>query len=407
MSALLASSLVAAGVVGCAEIEDRPDASGVSPGVLVWDLPRTTIDIDVSFALADCSDAGGLATTLKIVPSATVTPKPVLDLPARRRIVVANLSGWRTANSVGVTPYSSGIIKTLGAKPSDQTGAIVGGVLATVAKVVSFALPAPSPGLPPPTVTAARFQCGPKYHSLAPQMKTLKAELLSRSLDDKQLAAVTSRITRLQSALTIKKSTDTLDPQGSAPGIGETPVIDHGSPYQVTLTPEDMAKAGWITLIASGSIPAPVVTASIIRDASAGGQDEVKPLPAAAHYRDPMVAEVVLKNGGDELDRKQVGFGQFGIPRNLPMTAGLFETLDWSFTWGEDGQLSDAHVTTTARGVAAADLFGQVASAAGTALSASRQDTPTAQLKADTERKQAQIDNIKTTKALQDLQAGQ
>jgi hypothetical protein len=81
--------------------------------------------------------------TVSSTPTITVTP--VTDYSEKHYLVVRNLIGWFTTSEVDVELYPNDTLKTLGAKPQDQTAAIVVNVFKSVADIAKLAFAERSP----------------------------------------------------------------------------------------------------------------------------------------------------------------------------------------------------------------------------------------------------------------------
>lgn len=362
--AIVSAVLLAA----CTDIPDQPDAAThVSPGTLSWYLPKMTVSVDVSYVLTACAADGSKLPTVQIADEA-ITPKPVPDLTQRHSLVVANLAGWRTSNVVNVSLYDDLILKSLGANPQDQTVTIAGNVFKAAAQVAGLALGVPVTLQQAPS--NATYGCTPAVAKALNDLQTLRAKLLDPGISASDATNVNATISRLQAVLTYTKSV-TVDTDHAPPWTALVP-------QTVSLTAADMRGAAhWLNPPKSAddsTLAAPDVVTLTWTHA---GEPPAGPTPAATDfdYREPLMATLTLAPKDEPkrvLMRRDIAFAQWGTPRSLPITAPVFETLDWSYSFAEDGTPTDAKVTTTARGLAASSLLDSATSTAGSAMTAAK-----------------------------------
>jgi hypothetical protein len=358
--ALLSAVLLTA----CADIPDKPDpTTHVAPGTLSWYLPKMTVKIDVPYTLTSCPVGTDTLPGVSIgMP--VITPQPIPDLTSRHSVVVSDLIGWRTSNEVDVAIYDDGILKSLGANPQDQTAAIVGGVLKSAAQIAGLV------GGAAITLqksdTTVKYGCTPTVAKALNDVQTLRAKVLDPSINAADLASANAAITRLQALLSFTKTIliDSSLPPWDAKS---------DAPKEVSITAADMRQgAQWLA-----STPAPDDTTQATGDVlllwQPGAPPPGDPVPADARYdyREPLVATLSLaplNNPANVLLSRNIAFAQWGTPRSLPYSAPIFATLNWSYTFAEDGTATAMKVVTTARGVAASNLLNTATGAAGSAM---------------------------------------
>jgi hypothetical protein len=121
---------------------------------------------------------------------------------------------------------------------------------------------------------------------------------------------------------------------------------------------------------------------------------------------------VIVKHGhaGKVIQNKPFPFGQFGVPRSLPLDANLFEQLNWSVTFADTGEITDAVFNSKATGLALVSLFAAAASTTNAIAQESRtaataQDSASIRLQNENTALKAQVDNITLTQQLHTLLA--
>jgi hypothetical protein len=108
--------------------------------------------------------------------------------------------------------------------------------------------------------------------------------------------------------------------------------------------------------------------------------------------------------------KKTLPFGQFGVPRKLPLTAGAFQQLTWALTFSDTGELSESTFTSKASGVPLTSLFSTAATTANAVATESRNaavamDPDTTRLQNENTALKAQIDNLNYMQQLKTLTA--
>jgi hypothetical protein len=105
-----------------------------------------------------------------------------------------------------------------------------------------------------------------------------------------------------------------------------------------------------------------------------------------------------------------VVLAQYGVAQSLPTTAKPFESLNWSITFNDNGEVTDASFSTKAFGVGLTGAFGSLASAANSTAtevrsSASAASSETIRLTAENNALTQQVNNINLNQTLQGLRA--
>ena len=130
-------------------------------------------------------------------------------------------------------------------------------------------------------------------------------------------------------------------------------------------------------------------------------------------FREVSYIPVVAYQGSDgekPVIKKTLPFGQFGRPRILPLQAGTFESLTWSLTFADTGEITEANFTSKAAGLALTSALLNASNAANSIATERRAeavavDPATTRLQNENSALKAQIDNITYTQQLHALLA--
>ncbi|AXK79681.1 hypothetical protein DW352_03595 [Pseudolabrys taiwanensis] len=392
-------------------------------------LPRTLVNVTAVYTLTDCNDATGWS----ISPAVTIsnTSAPDINLGPDFPDGVISIrpedykSFWRDNNFTVKTSSATHILSYLGAQPTNQVGPILGTLVGTAAKFAAIGLGVPAVA----AVPVNDLKCGPAKAVIA-QVKTLQDKLVDPKVTPEDIKNVPPQIASLQSALTITVQSQ-FDPGRRPVQIDvKTGLAPLGS-LRPTLTQLEQSK--WFATAAIAkqafkssrdlridvflnlreAFPADALKAALqcsderkcmldrVEAPKGTLFREVAYIPVEAYHRSE-AAKPVLK--------KTLPFGQFGAPRSLPQTAGLFEQMTWSLTFLDTGEITDSQFTSKATGLAASTLFSNVANTANSIASESRNaavamDPDTTRLQNENAALKAQIDNINYTQQLKGLLA--
>ncbi|MGE0417460.1 MAG: hypothetical protein AB7O80_11680 [Acetobacteraceae bacterium] len=399
--------LPALALAACTTIPDAP-TDNVWPGVLTWYLPKMTAKASVDLRLESCEPGEDGLPMMDI--TGKIEAKPIADLTQRRSLPVENLIGWTTNNEVTVELYPNGTLKSLGAKSDDKTAAIIGDVVQTAAKIApAFASTAAG------RVRAmARFACTSDTAARIAELRRLRRALLRGALDTKATDATSAAIGRLEAALTItiSKSVKIDDKGPPTAGYAQTENL-------ARVTYKDLVEGKWF---APGSVNEGAEV--VLIDAKWGdppiSKSFVQPTPDQDYqYREPLPVRLSITmlrpgkdNGGqpsqpETIASQTIAVAQWGRARRLPLSAPLLTSLEWGFTFAEDGSLTQAKVTTTARGTALSGLAATATDAALDARKAVRDgaaaNSEVNRLKAQNDLYDAKIDNINKANTLRGL----
>ncbi len=406
---------------GCIGGPRRPPAElgSFAPPILGWRLPKTVLDVTVTYVPVRCTDTpAGPVIDVKVTSEALPRAVPDPDLGdgfpnGLVRVNTGDLTSFWTDAAVGYTvfPDSGGLLKTVSSHPVSQTGSIVGNFLTGIVKIATAA------AVPGPVGLGAG-KCGGAFAKLA-EIATIKARMpgepKQRAEDDAQ------RIVSLRDAITVVTK-QTVDTAVSGPD-------EDGMVVAISPSLDDLVAHGWKTLkgsadprhqvylvldFAHGNLLAPATcangTVSCPRAPSRLGPGAL--FRQAAYV--PVLFRVAQIDGSGRPVRaatgriayaadalgpaKIVSFGQYGIPRTLPLRIGAFRDTNWSLEFSQAGEVTSAAFANKASGSGISAAFAGAAGAASDldalgAKAAAALDTDTLRLQAENARLKAQTDN--------------
>ncbi len=376
--------LAVLGVVGllaaaCSGVKP-PEEGGSS---ITYSLPRTSVQLEVSWELQGCRTEWDTTeqrwrVALDTVPSVTMNGVYAPDPDARVSIPFSVLNGWFVDSKVAVEVYASGVVQSVGSATADRVPAIASNVFQTAGRVARMVAGVPTGGglgtlvsRPPPEA------CGPA-RALIAEVRRLQARLADPAVDEKVAAAIQRAIERNQARLVVR-TTARLDPR-VVMGDGEAVTVDIRSlSVKAQLPAEAVQRAGWLTnaafernftrnsnggwVLSADADALSVMAALDVDTATLRPAHRSTFAFQGSHWRDPALIRVRAYRSVPGVGETAVGsprefaFGQFGAPRNLPFTAGRFESLDWKLTFREDGRLTSQSFGSVARGVAASGML--------------------------------------------------
>jgi hypothetical protein len=437
-----------------------------------WMLPKTVFDVNIVYTLKDCSniDTGGVRLSFEVIP--TLSPRAVPDLV----VGLLEINPDRIGNLLQdkfisiTTSGNSHNLATLGAKPADQTAAIIGNILGGVTKLAGIAFGVAIPqaeGAPP---KAQKVTCGPAkaivdmVESYRKRIKGLEDDLKKPDLDEvtfkKDVAIIQEYQTFLTSeeqsklSLTIKGTID--------PGWDFTPSDKVEDPHNkkpkdipadgliasIAPTSEELVQKEWIApqkelaladitanmnLLDTKSNPLQInvymdfenAVSKAVAEEHADEHVQVlaeqrkrpallaQPKPTLPNtypqtfvykpnwecperwerkdcnsdagstlYREAKYIPVLVWRGDKPKDNKDATtgnldgpkqlaapktwpFAQYGFNERLPLSANLFDHLEWALIFSEFGEITSATFTKASWLLSATSLFSSAASAAG------------------------------------------
>ncbi|NPV20369.1 hypothetical protein [Bradyrhizobium aeschynomenes] len=400
-----------------------------TPARYTWMLPKTVVSVTATYTLTECSDA---PRKLVVTPNITLSnvSEPDIDLgPDFPNGMVGFQptllnSFWNDNNITVKTSASSHILSYLGAQPTNQTGSILSNLVASSTKLAAVAFGVPAASAP----AAVQPFCG-KAKAIIERIRELQAQLVDPASKPSETKDLPSQISTLQGALSIS-TTKKFDP-----GYQRTAISSDGLAAIGEMSPslKDLRNSSWfvdgnaaqtaanspqlrilVYLDFKRAFPtntiqsvvqcnelgqhcsflrAPVTTGTLFR--------EVAYIPVLAFQASDMTSPVL---------KKTFPFGQFGLPRALPVQAGIFQSLTWSITFAESGEITEANFTSKATGLALTSLI-QSAAGGANAIATERRaevvavDPETTRLQNVNSALKAQIDNLNYTKQLNELLA--
>lgn len=391
-----------------------------------WMLPRTVIDVTVTYTFDDCNDQGGVKVNIK----PTLVSRPIPDtVIGAVDISSSSLQSWASDTSVTIKTFqNSHILQSIGATPVSQAAAIANSILTSVGKIVALAL-----GVSPLAVgSVTHDKCGSAWvdKDKIAKLRTALVGLQQAIVDapnDEQRKAASAKADAYQSVLTTWSTANatahTLTLQATVdPGFTPINVLDptkqtstkpteinpNGLVATIVPTQEQIENAGWIkkgTPIDADSLERlrvnvyldfgqtlPIAQASIdmarapVKIDEGGGDlyREVAYIPvyvySGAHLANwstgnrglsttwPGVSRIVSENEAKKnlllAPVQRFPFPQYGRAMGLPVTAGFLKNQDWSITFQESGEITETKFVNKSLGAAATSALN---SALGTA----------------------------------------
>jgi hypothetical protein len=425
MAAMVGAAMA---VSGCTTVVSPPDRinptlaqTPVPPtaGFIAWRLPKTVIDATVTLKYEDCTPGAGPndPPTIKIGRTVALVARgvpdddiygPEMPFDPMVRVPMSALTSFWDDRSLTIKHAANGTLTQIGAIAEDQTAAIVGNVLTSAVKIGSMVF-----GVAPGGLVAAPAQCSTQPRLIKAEIARLKALLRNPSTkpasaaaynlqladQEKKLDKLTITITRtIDPGVTPPQDCELAPGSPGCPGGSAARVPANGLIASIMPSWEDLQNAGWMTgrrdqqkaaispavisifLDFSKATP-PVVAAcngglrscdrhrTVIDRSTQFREVAYVPLLAVAG-EDPTSQGDKLEltvNGGKPAG--PIPFAQFGIPRALPIKAGTFEKLAWTFSFNEFGEHTDVAFGSAALGSKATSLL-QSATGAAAAVAA-------------------------------------
>jgi hypothetical protein len=430
-------------------------------GYMAWRLPKTVIEATVTFKYAGCTEVIGNKPELKLERTVALVAKGVPDdhiyedssLGPMVRVPVSAMSSLFQDRSLSFKRAPNGTLSELGAQVEDQTAGIVSNVLSSAVKVAGIAFGVPSAG---PSAVEPAVRCSTVPQEIKAEMARLKtllrdpatslasAEAYKLLLADQQKRQdkLTITVTRLiDPGVTPADLPDTcLDAERAlgcpADRPGQLDVDDRIATIRPPL--KDVIEANWLagdTDEFKGAVEDARV--SIFLDFARASPNVLRICPASGSCRhrptvigkDTLFREVAYipiivvseQNPRDAAKRFEFSvngvkgppalpFAQFGLPRALPIKAGAFEKLGWTFGFNEFGENTNGSFGSSARGMKASSAMLSATSAASSFAKLEQSadalpDPETARIQAEAAKLKAQIDLAKYRKEVDELRA--
>lgn len=442
----------AVGVAGCTAVHSNPMDTGDEP-VLVssfaptpaqysWFLPKTVIDATVSYTLRSCKTNGSTAQieasitptfTSRAVPDRNIGPYYPNGLIT---VTPEELKSFWQDRSITVKTFpNSHILQTLGSQTENQAVTIISNTLQGITRLAAVAM-----GVSPAAMATLAEKkkekdedplCGEAVKTLK-TIKELQQKLRDPATPEEEAKFLLPRIQALQASITIKIET-TIDP-GLSPlelsdktgiRVWTRPISIPSDGRIATIGPsaEAIEKAKWLAaapewvdkklfvdvrLDFTKAYPAQVAACSGGRTSCPRHRGQVGP---GTLFREVAYLPMTVRQHGEKdllINPTTIAFGQFGIPRSLPLSSGLFEKLGWSVTFSDSGEITDAQFSSKATGLGLSQLFATSASAVNSIATQARNadaatDPDTLRLEAQNKALQARIQSIKLNRELQGL----
>jgi hypothetical protein len=403
-------------LAGCAT--SVPQADRINPtlsnvpvqptaGYVYWRLPKTVIEATVTFKLKRCTAPRNGRPQLEVEQSVALVTHGVPDSDifgpggpdSLVRVPISALSSFWQDRSLTVHHATDGTLSQLGATSEDQTAAIVGNILTSAVKVASVALGVPAGG-PAASKSAG---CSPEPARIRAEMDRINAIVRNPRTGQQASAAYNLRLVDLQRRLdrTVIVVHRLIDPGVSpigcdldATGCNDAPnptINAEGLIATILPSQSELVAAGWLTGDAGTQMAAiDDLKISLFLDFSRASPSIIAycPMPPCTHHRtvidrtthfrdvayipllavrgsDPTAAArsfQLTMNGGRP--GTAIPFAQFGMPRSLPISVGIFQRVQWVFNFNEFGEHTDVAFGSAARGVRASQLLQSGAGAA-------------------------------------------
>ncbi|MCK9913691.1 hypothetical protein MXD81_31365 [Microbacteriaceae bacterium K1510] len=412
-----------AGYFDDANFESRGGAVP-TPARYSWMLPKTVLTATATITLISCDEALREA---KVATSVTLSSnsEPDTYLGPDYPDGVISLrpedlkSFWQDRNitiKVGATTH---ILASIGSQPVNQVGAIAANVITSATKLAAVAYGVPAVG-----ALAARSYCGPAYDVLK-TIQSDKDKLISANVSPNDIKDLPNQIQSIQPSLSISVQKK-IDPNNIPYRDGRRRLwiaslaptkkqIEDSTWFADKAAADDFAGklAVDVYLNLEKAYPREALDRSI-QCGERGCYLRRVPVAKGTLYREvaymPVEVDATSSGRSTTVLSKTFPFGQFGVPRVLPLSAGLFENLSWSVSFADTGEITDAQFGSKAIGVAATSLLGSAASAANSIATESRNasvalDSSTVRLQNENAALKAQIDNINYTQQLNALLA--
>jgi hypothetical protein len=407
---------------GCSSVSETTEAGSAlafapTPAKYTWMLPKTLINVTVTYTVVDCDDA---QRKLTVSPTLAISGVGAPDLnlgPDYPDGVISvtpedYTSFWSDNNISIKTSSTTHILTYIGSQPTSQVGQIIGNVVGTVSKFAAIGLGVNAAG-------AALPYCGP-IKGILQKIKVLQDQLVDPNATPEQTKNNAGQITSLQTALSISAQAQ-FDPGAKPLKIdSKTRNVFIGS---VRPTLRQLQESKWFHDAATaaeafGKSRALRVDVFMALDQGVPfGAMEMAvqcadkehcvlsrvDVPKGSIFREvayiPVLAYHESQTG--PVIKKTLPFGQFGVPRKLPLTAGAFQQLTWALTFSDTGELSESTFTSKASGVPLTSLF----STAESRNAAVAMDPDTTRLQNENTALKAQIDNLNYMQQLKTLTA--
>jgi hypothetical protein len=422
-----------------------------------WMLPKTVLDVTIVYTLRSCKNSDHGAQVDVTIANPTVTPRYVPDPAVGLKSLDPALlkSFWQDSTIAVVTYAGTHVLQSLSSNPANQVVTIAGNVITGATKIAAASL-----GVVPASVSVGPSRCGieptdpKKLNELKAELEKQQQILTNPDVTETEAAAATKKIANLQAGIAIVQAPQqaaqttvtilrTIDP-GITPiemdenptakvpqkfhPIGPDGLIARFSPFQ---SMKKLKEAKWFDdadkassenndhLHVSIYLDFPNANPRVMRCRSC----PVYPtrVPKDFQFREAAYIPVAVYQGERDpkaprdnrqslvpLPAKALPFGQFGRAQALPINAKIFETLKWSVTFSEAGEVTNATFESKSIGAQITNLFATAAGGASSTTTevrnaANAASSETQRLTNENTALTAEINNINLNQQLQGL----
>lgn len=379
-----------------------------SAGYVYWRLPKTVIEATVTFKLKSCTVPQNSRPRLEVEQSVALVTHGVPDndifgedggSDPMVRVPISALSSFWQDRTLTVHHAADGTLSQIGATSEDQTAAIIGNILTSAVKVASVVLGVPAGG---PSLRAPPG-CSREPARIRAEMDRINTIIRNPRTSAAAATAYNLRLVDLQRQLdrTIIVVRRLIDP-GVSPISCDSGTANCSDPPNPTINAdgliatilpsrEQLVNAGWLTgdggdqldsiddLKVSVFLDFPHATPPIIAYCPLSPCTHHRTvIDRSTQFREVAYIPLIVARGSDPTGAGSgfqltmnggrpsaaVPFAQFGMPRALPISVGMFQRVQWVFNFNEYGEHTDVSFGSSARGVRATQLLQSGASAA-------------------------------------------
>jgi hypothetical protein len=428
---------------------------GFADARFTYMLPRTVLDTTIVYTFKSCKNTPtGAQLNISIAP--TIVARAIPDLyVGPKEIDPAQLQAWTQDRNITIKTYpTSHILQMLASQPTSQIGTIISNVLGGVSKLVAVGLGVAAADINP----AALSKCGGTQDIVdaitkaQDQIRSLQLALANtpppdeatQKADQALIQALQNQITNLQADLAKTTITvkHTIDPAFTQVKLSDKkpdattpfPIDKDGLIATFDLPSDQVTAAKWyeklddvtqqdwknlevnLYLDFPHSFPYPV----LIGANSQYHQTRVRSGPTEM-YREAAYVPLQFwrgvkparpptdENGPVELGSPlTVVLAQYGIVQSLPTTAQVFQSISWSVSFLENGEVTETDFSSKSILAGATGAFSTVASTANSVAgevrsAASAATSETVRLTAENNALSQEINNINLNQQLKGL----
>jgi hypothetical protein len=374
-----------------------------------WMLPKTVLDVTIAYTLRSCKNTDHGAQVEVTIANPTVTPRYIPDPAVGLKSLDPALlkSFWQDSTISVVTNQSTHILQSLGSSPANQVVTIAGNVITGATKIAAASL-----GVVPasaPVAVEGPSKCGTEptdteiLDKLKAELEKQQKILTNPNVTEADAAAATKKIATLQAGIAIVQAPQqaaqttvtisrTVDPGITPIEMDENPtakvpqrfrpigpggLIARFSPFQ---SMKKLKEAKWFDDAEKASSENnDHLHVSIYLDFSNANPRVVRcrtcsvyptRVPKNFQFREVTYVPVAIYQGERDpntprdnrqslvpLPAKALPFGQFGRAQILPINAKIFENLEWSVTFSEAGEVTNATFKSKSIGAQITSLF--------------------------------------------------